>query len=155
MATDKRDLTHMRFLFVVDLDETLIDRKFKPYLGAFNFLKKLQKMNFFVFLWTAGNEKHVNYFFNTYPEMRSVIDSYKCGLIRETKPANVAELTILKSHRIEFEKTILLDDNLNHIKKGKYDYAFFVLDYCNKPMSSKPNFNHIYSEIKKIHQLYK
>lgn len=125
-------------LAVVDLDETLIDtveNGYRLYPGAEVFLKKLHQ-HAYVFLWTMGDEKHVQAFFQDYPECQRYIDIFKCGLVQGTKPVNFARQYANRKTEQSFNQSILIDDNQHHLRNGHYDHTFDVLQYLNPSHTS-------------------
>ncbi|MGI4812457.1 MAG: DUF705 domain-containing protein [Janthinobacterium lividum] len=135
---------HMTSLAVIDLDETLIDSKYKLYFGADKFLEKLRQHSY-ILLWTMGNEQHVNCFFKEYPQCKILIDSFKCGLVNKTKPVNVARQLVYDKIKKYFPTTFLVDDNSHHLKNSCYDLAFNVLDYLS--YNNKMDYVKLYSNI--------
>lgn len=120
-----------KHLAVVDLDQTLIDKKYKLLDGACTFLSQLQNLGYYVILWTAGDQNHVKEFFKEYPICKPHINDIITGLVNSCKPVSVARMRCYKKLKSFLGANIFVDDNLGNIEKSDYDYKFCVLDYSD------------------------
>nr|QKN22470.1 putative ORF19 [Drosophila-associated filamentous virus] len=104
-------------VFVVDLDETLIDDRYKPFPNSDQFLINLHKRGPLI-LWTAGNKEHVLRYQKSiyiWPFARVLTKLYKCtksvSQIKQYCPAFITSNVPI----------ILIDDNVNNLKTSGYD----------------------------------
>lgn len=135
-------------LAVIDLDQTLIDKKYCLLEGADTFLNQLNSLGYYIILWTAGSDHHVKTFFKDYPICKLYINDYITGLIDNCKPVSVARKKLYGKIRNYLGANIFIDDNLGNIEKSDYDYKFCVLDYLDA--SDNINFLKLLTAIKKV-----
>lgn len=135
-------------LAVIDLDQTLIDKKYVLLDGADTFLNQLNKIGYYILLWTAGDEAHVKSFFTDYPICKFYINDYITGLQENCKPVSIARKKLYNKLRNYLGANIFIDDNLGNIQNSDYDYKFCILDYLDA--KGNVNFIKLLNDIRKI-----
>lgn len=117
--------TKPQALIVVDLDETLINDKYKPFPNAEEFLEQLSHFGNLI-LWTAGNQEHARQFLKILKKNYFVKTFTK--LFHNTKSVSI----IKKFCPIYFRNNIpiiLIDDNPYNLKNSGYDIAINCKDF--------------------------
>lgn len=135
-------------LAVIDLDQTLIDRKYTLYDGADSFLGELNKLGYYILLWTAGDDNHVKTFYKDYPICKVYINDYITGLVEGHKPVSVARRKVHSKIHSYLGVNIFIDDNLGNIAKSDYDFKFCVLDFTD--IKGNLDFVKLLSSIKRV-----
>lgn len=148
----KKNMISNKILFVVDLDETLIDDKYEIFVGAIEFLRHLKKLGY-VLLWTGGDQQHVKLFLKKYSNASRYIDQYFCGLIDNIKPVNEAKRIVFEKTHKYYPIVVLIDDNLQNLKLGRYDFVYNALLYRTGTRLDQINYTQMLEEIEKINLL--
>ncbi|MBT0716647.1 38K protein [Dolichomitus sp. PSUC_FEM 10030005] len=111
-------------VIVLDLDDTLIDKKNQLFPRVGEFLRKIFMQNI-VILWTAGNDVHAEAFLKQNP----ALDKFKriiAGLHQGTKDAHYVDTMIRKKNIYPY---VLIDDNPRYFVSGDYDVTINVMKY--------------------------
>lgn len=114
-------------IIVVDLDKTLIDGNSVPYPNSSDFIARLKKHYKWIFLWSAGNEAHVQSFLTAFAEAHAFVDVIT-GCINKCKPINVIRDKCTDLRALA-GPSFLVDDNRYNLQASCYDHPINVTEY--------------------------
>lgn len=135
-------------LAVIDLDGTLIDKKYHIFPEANTFLTQLYRDNWYIMIWTAGNEAHVKRFLDSYPTVSPFIAAHLEGLVNKIKPVDIARRRCKELLGCYLDVNILVDDKVYNTNNSQYDFRYNILNYC-KNRSSDIDYARLLADIKK------
>lgn len=127
-AHKRKTVSGANAIVVLDLDDTLIDSKCRPFPHLSGFLNKLLRA-YTVVLWTAGNRAHAEKFIESTPaadKFHTVIT----GLLSDnSKRAERVDRIFSQKNIIPY---VLIDDRSDYFKTGNYDINVNVTNYYTR-----------------------